>query len=70
MITITTEKTIDFDYVQEWESPGKSTLSGNRTFVIAAKNNITYNLVCSLDGSSADSRFEDSVLTAIFTPTP
>ena len=68
--SITTGTSIDFDYVQEWIAPGIATLSANRAFAIAAKSDATYNLVCSLDGSGTDSTFEDSVLTAIFTPAP
>jgi len=65
---------LDFNYLQQWESPGAdgsyAQLAGTRTFEIVAGVTVTYSLVCDHAETSPTSELFDSVLTAIFTPTP
>ncbi len=69
-----TPRVLDTDYTQQWESAGvdnggRSQLAGTRVFTIAANTTATYELVCKVLGT-VDTDLFDSVLTAIFTPTP
>ena len=76
--TITTLNTIDFDYLQYWDSSGVSgpegshaQMAGTRTFAVSAGQIGTYNLICYHYGTgSPSSQVGDPVLTAIFTPAP
>lgn len=76
--SISGDTTMDFDYTQEWRSPGllglSSMLAGTRVFDVAANVPTTFNLVCRhVDagaGGGTTTSMNDSVLTAIFTPMP
>jgi hypothetical protein len=68
--SITTGTTIDFAFLQIWESPGSAghlaQLAGTRGFDVAAGQTLTVGLVCAHFGTSGSSEILDSALTAIF----
>jgi hypothetical protein len=71
--SITTGTTIDFNFVQHWQSAGDiangsfAQLAGTRGFDVTAGQTLTVNLVCAkTGGGSVDSGILDSALTAIF----
>ncbi len=72
LCSISTSGTLDGNHQQRWESPGASgqlaQLAGVRTFDVSAGEIWDFNLVCRHNGTSGTSSVNDSVLTAIFTP--
>jgi hypothetical protein len=70
LCSITTGTTLDFAFLQGWESPGGSgelaQLAGTRGFDVTAGQALTVNLVCVHAGTSGISIVSDSALTAIF----
>jgi len=68
--SITSGTTLDFTFLQFWESPGSdgsgAQLAGTRGFDVTAGEVLTVNLVCSQQGTSLSSTISDSALTAIF----
>lgn len=68
--SITTGTTIDFAFLQVWQTPANgfamSQLSGTRGFDVTAGQTLTVNLVCQHVGSDSSTFIGDSALTAIF----
>lgn len=74
--SITTGTSVDFDYLQAWQSDGQGasddwgSLAGTRPYSVTAGQALTVNLVCSQGFNGVNTTVHDPVLTAIFTPAP
>ena len=74
--SITTGTAVETSYLQRWESGGPNSgqhasLSGVRTFDVAAGSTTNFNLVCNHIGAALETaNLEATVITAMFTPAP